>query len=367
MNIAVLTSSRADYGIYLPLLRKLKYDPFFNLHMIVFGTHLSKKYGQTIGHILSDGFNAEYRLDTVPDGDSPLDIANAMGSTIFKFSSFWSKHKSDFDLVFCLGDRYEMFAAVAASVPFGIKLAHLHGGESTLGAIDNKFRHAITIMSELHFVSTDFYANKVKEIMGEMNNIFTVGALSLDNLKNIRILSLEKFMEKYGVNMKLPTVLVTFHPETISYEKNPEYVDELIWALEELKEQVIITMPNADTMGNLVRKKLQEFADKNKKRVYTFESLGTEGYFSCMNHCRYMLGNSSSGIIEAASFGKYVINIGNRQKGRLSGKNVLHCSPDKTSILKMVDKIAAMPGLDTSNIYGDGTTAEKIIQVIKNS
>ncbi len=363
MNIIVLTSSRSDYGIYLPLLKKLKADPFFNLKIVAFGTHLSKKHGNTIDQILKDGFNVDYKIETLLDGDSPEIIAKSIAVTIDKFSSVWASEKPKLDLIICLGDRYEMFAAVTASVPFNISVAHLHGGETTLGAIDNVFRHSITSMSKLHFTSTENHADRVAQIIGSKNNVYNVGALSLDNLKDIKVLSVQQFKEKFNIELNAP-VLVTFHPETVAFEKNEEYVNELIAALDALPQQIIITMPNADTMSNLIRNKLLEFV-KQKSNVISVESLGTEGYFSCLHHCSFVLGNSSSGIIEASSFGKYVLNLGSRQSGRDAGKNVIHCEIEKNKILDAVKLIQTLPKLNSTNIYGDGHTADKIISILK--
>ena len=363
MKIIVLTSSRADYGIYLPLLKKLKVDTFFNLKIVAFGTHLSKKFGNTIDQILKDGFEVAYKIETLLDGDSPETIAKSMAVTIDKFSSLWAKEKSNIDLILCVGDRYEMFAAVTASVPFIIPVAHLHGGETTLGAIDNVFRHSITSMSKLHFASTKNHADRVAQIIGSKNGVYNVGALSLDNLMDIKILSVQQFKEKFNIELNAPA-LVTFHPETIAFEKNDQYISELIAALDTLPKQIIITMPNADTMSNLIRNKLREFA-KQKSNVISVESLGTEGYFSCLHHCSFVLGNSSSGIIEAASFGKYVLNLGNRQLGRDVGENVIQCEIKKNKILDAVKLIDTLPKLNTTNIYGDGHTADKIISTLK--
>lgn len=363
MNVIVLTSSRADYGIYLPLLKKLKADDFFNLKIAAFGTHLSEKHGNTINQIYEDGFEVAYKVETLSDGDSPEMVAKSMATTIDKFASIWAKEKSSVDLIFCLGDRYEMFAAVSASVPFNIPIAHLHGGETTLGAIDNSFRHSITSMSKLHFASTENHAKRIEQIINSDEGVYNVGALSLDNVNDIKILSLQEFKEKFNVALKHP-VLVTFHPETLAYEKNERYVNELVAALNTIDKQILITMPNADTMGNIVREKLLEFA-KQKQNVVTVESLGTQGYFSCISHCSFVLGNSSSGIIEAASFGKYVINLGDRQLGRDAGKNVIHCEIEKSKIIKAVQQIDQLPKLDNKNIYGDGNTADKIIKILK--
>ncbi|MES2590603.1 MAG: UDP-N-acetylglucosamine 2-epimerase [Bacteroidota bacterium] len=363
MNIVVLTSSRSDYGIYLPLLKKLKSDNFFNFKIVAFGTHLSKKYGTTVNQIYRDGFDVKYPLETLLEGDSPEIIAKSMALTIDKFAELWKKEKQSIDLVICLGDRYEMFAAVSASIPFNIPIAHIHGGENTSGAIDNSFRHSITAMSAIHFASTEKHANRIKQIIGSDKYVYNVGALSLDNLNDLKILTIKEFKEKFNIELRQP-VLVTFHPETIAYEKNEGFVNELIDVLSTLDKQILITMPNADTMGNIIRQRLLEFK-KQKSNVIIVESLGTEGYFSCLYHCSFVLGNSSSGIIEAASFGKYVLNLGNRQLGREAGRNVIHCDIDKKKIIEAIKVINALPTLKNENIYGDGKTANRIVDILK--
>ncbi|HEY0031073.1 MAG TPA: UDP-N-acetylglucosamine 2-epimerase [Bacteroidia bacterium] len=365
MNIAVLTSSRADYGIYLPLLKKLQKDNFFDLHLIAFGTHLSEKFGHTIDQIAADGFTVKHRIETLPEGDRPEDISKAMGKTIEKFSRLWATEKSHFDLILCLGDRYEMFAAVSASVPFAIPVAHLHGGETTLGAIDNAFRHSITCMSKIHFASTALHAARVEQITASAAAVYNVGALSLDNLHEIELLDVKGFQEKFGIHLENP-VLVTFHPETVEYEKNQYYVTELIAALDTLDQQIIITMPNADTMGDVIRNEFITFAGR-KSNVFTVESLGTQGYFFCLLHCAFVLGNSSSGIIEAASFGKYVVDLGKRQAGREAGENIIHTEIKKEKILDAINQIKTLPALTKKNIYGDGKTADRIIELLKKA
>lgn len=365
MNITVLTSSRADYGIYLPLLKRIKSDPFFKLKIVAFGTHLSEKFGNTITQIRADGFEPAYTIETIPKGEDPEQIAQAMGETLSKFASLWAKEKGSTELILCLGDRYEMFSAVSASVPFNIPVAHLHGGETTTGAIDDSFRHAITSMSTFHFTSTEKHAKRVTEIKGSSQGVHNVGALSIDNLNDIRLLSIAEFEEKFGIHMEKP-VLVTFHPETIGYEKNEQYADELTAALSETDLQIVITMPNADTMGNKIREKLSAFA-KGRKNVFVVESLGTQGYFSALEHCSFVLGNSSSGIIEAASFGKYVVNLGRRQEGRDAGKNVLHCEINKKAISDLMNKVRSLPVLGKKNIYGDGHAVDRIMLILKKT
>ena len=365
MRVAILTSSRADYGIYLPLIKKLKSNILFETKLIVFGTHLSELHGATIKQILKDGFNIDYKLDTVPDSDTPVSISLAIGETIKKFAQFWENHQNDFDLVICLGDRYEMFAAVMAGIPFQISFAHFHGGETTLGAIDNVFRHSITFASKYHFTATNTSAKRVKELIETDLNVHYVGALSLDNISLIKLLTLEEFMEKWGIDLSKKTILITFHPETIANKENFKFGTELIKAINNLKVyQILITMPNADTSGNLIRQLfIQEFETIN--RVFMVENLGPQSYFTAMNYCSFMLGNTSSGIIEASSFSKYVINIGDRQKGRESGPNVIHTPITAEDIEAAVKAIENLPKLDNENIYYNGGAADKVIEVLE--
>ena len=366
-RIAILTSSRADYGIYLPLLKALKDDPFFELRIIAFGTHLSSFHGYTINQIVNDGFEVSFQIESMLTGDSPNAISTAMALTSLKFADFWKNHQQDFDLVFCLGDRYEMFAAVTSGIPFNITFAHLHGGEKTLGAIDNIFRHAITLASKYHFVSCEEHGDRVAELSESKDNIFDIGALSLDNLNSLSLLSIEDFNNKFGVDLNLPTILVTVHPETVTPEMNGIYVEELVDSLLELqKYQVIITLPNADTNGNFIRKRLLQLPVESFNRILCFENLGSQGYFTAMKYCSFLLGNTSSGIIEAASFGKYVINLGNRQEGRKQSLNCFNVPFNKELILQTVQKIENSQAYTGENIYYKGNSALTICAILKN-
>jgi GDP/UDP-N,N'-diacetylbacillosamine 2-epimerase (hydrolysing) len=364
MKIVVLTSSRADYSIYLPLLKKLKNDEFFELSIVAFGMHLSEKFGKTIKQIQSDGFEEIDEIETLPSGDSPFGISESIGKTMLSFTKYWEKIKTKVDLIFCLGDRYEMFAAVSATIPFALPVAHIHGGETTLGAIDNIYRHSLTHIAKLHFASTLNHSKRIIELKSDDRNVYNVGALSLDNLKTITLLTNKQFLEKFNIPINNP-VLVTFHPETVSFEKNEAYINELVKVLSQLKDQIIITMPNADTNSQVIRNELLIFSER-RDNVYCVESLGTLGYFSCLSLCKFVLGNSSSGIIEAASFGKYVINIGERQKGRESDINVIHTTIDAEKILNIISQIETLPVLSNYNIYGDGQTADRIIEILKS-
>ncbi len=367
MRIAVLTSSRADYGIYKPLLKALAEDGNFDLSLIVFGTHLSVFHGFTIDNIIGDGYEIKYKINSLLLNDDQNAIATATALTSLKFADFWQQHFHDFDLVFCLGDRYEMFGAVSAGIPYQVKFAHIHGGETTLGAIDNVYRHAITLASSLHFVTHDEFAKKVSSIKGDEENVFVTGSLSLDNLASLQLLSKPAFKEKWNIDLEIPTVLVTIHPETVAPELNKQHLEQTLIALKQIAEkyQVVITMPNADTNGNVFREAFIKLGAELGEKIKLIENFGTQSYFTCMKLSRFLLGNTSSGIIEAASFNKFVINIGDRQKGRLSGSNVFHTPFEAESIIKNVNHVEKQGEFMGENPYFREGAANKIISILK--
>jgi GDP/UDP-N,N'-diacetylbacillosamine 2-epimerase (hydrolysing) len=363
MRIAVLTSSRADFGIYLPLLNQLKLDDFFELDVIAFGTHLSKDHGYTIEEIKKSNFKTIHEIKTPLRNSNALEITKNIGETITIFADFWSKNK--YNYIIALGDRYEMFAAVTATTPFICKVAHLHAGETTLGAIDNVYRHAISLMSELLFVSTDIYKEKAIQINPEAQT-FNVGALSIENLKKIDFLSIKDFNEKFTIDLSLPTILCTFHPETVHLEKNIDYIKELLLSFSDLSKryQIVITLPNADTIGDQIRAIIVAYGKENPK-LKIIESFGMIGYLSCMKQCKFMLGNTSSGFVEAAFFPKWVINVGSRQDGRIITPNIISVPVEMSAIIGAVKNIEEHADITFPSIYGDGEAASKIIEILK--
>lgn len=367
VKVGILTSSRADYGIYLPLLKALEADGEMELKIIVFGTHLSKLHGYTLNQILSDGFSPFGYVESMVIGDTPNAIATNYALTAMKFADFWKENQYEFDLVFSLGDRFEMAAAVAASLPFQLKIAHIHGGETTLGAIDNVYRHSISLSSYFHFVSTESFKNRLVQLLGtEDLKIFNIGSLSLENLENITLLSVAEFKEKWGIDLSRETILVTIHPETVAFESNEYYCNEVTFALENLANeyQIVITMPNADTFGLVFRAAFETIA-KKRSNIKTIENFGTQSYFTCLRYSRLMIGNSSSGIVEAATFNKYVLNLGDRQKGRLSGPNVIHLPFDSNKIIEMA-KVYSKTQYQGVNIYYQPDPSEKVLRVLKD-
>lgn len=364
MKIGVLTSSRADFGIYLPLLMKLNEDIYFDLEIIAFGTHLSVNHGFTVNEIEKYEFPFVHRLETVPESDSPISIAQSMGKTQVMFARFWEENV--FDLVLTLGDRYEMFAAVASGTPFNVRFAHIHAGETTLGAIDNAYRHSISLFSDILFVSTETYKKRAEQIVEANTMVCNVGALSIDNLTKINYLSKQEFLDQFQIDLELPTILTTFHPETVSLEKNYRYVSELLASFDVLKNcyQIVVTMPNTDTMGQMVRDRITGYHRLNPD-IKVVESFGMLGYLSCMKHCSFLLGNTSSGFVEASYFPKFVINLGDRQKGRIETDNIFTTAVDKKAILNQVNIIENMELPSLQNIYGEGDAATKIVSEIK--
>jgi len=364
MKIALLTSSRADYSIYVPLIKAILAESW-QLEIIAFGTHLSPAHGLTYQLIEKDGFVVAHKLMTLVAGDKPCHVAASMALTMSVFAEFWAEHT--FDLVIALGDRYEMFAAVAAAMPFNYIVAHISGGETTLGAIDNAFRHSISHMSRLHFVSAQPYAERLQHILGTATGIYNTGSLSLENYQNFTLLSRRDLFERWGVDEGVPYILITLHPETVSYKKNSVYVDETIAALNQLEGfLLVITMPNADTMGDMIREKWISFSENNKN-VRLVENFGSVGYLSAMYHCQLMLGNTSSGFVEASMFPKWVINLGNRQQGRISTPNILQVPFDKVEIRRAIDSIRSKTLIPEIGIYGAGDASSRMISAIKEN
>ena len=364
MKIGVLTSSRADYGIYLPLLNKIKNDEFFELEIIAFGTHLSRSHGYTLKDIEQDNYNCIHKISCLISNDSEESIASSYGVTVLKFADFWQNNK--YDLVFCLGDRFEMSAAVQAGIPFGVKFAHLHGGETTLGAIDNIYRHQISLASTIHFTATDVFSEKVYNLLDSSQNIFTTGSLSLNDIKSFIPIERQTFFEKFEIPEE-EFILVTFHPETMSWQDNFQYAEEMKNALKEISKNsfIIITMPNADTQGSIYREAIEKLKREVPDRILLIENFGKANYFSAMYYASILVGNTSSGILEAASFGKYVVNVGDRQKGRAQSKNVINCEFEEKAIVSSVSKADELKVYTGENIYFKLDAADNIIKVIK--
>lgn len=364
LKTAILTSSRADFGIYLPLAIRLNEDKAFSLELISFGTHPSKRYGFTQQQITDAGFNITYSFDTAPENDSPADISRSMALVTKLMAGVWEKNR--YDIVFALGDRYEMFAAVASALPFNIKIAHIHGGETTLGAIDNAFRHSITHMSHWHFACAEPYKQRIIELTGNQDGVYNTGALGIESLSKTYFPDTEKLKLLTGIDFSTPTILITLHPETIGSDQNQQNTTQMLQALDQISDfQQVITMPNADTSGLMIRRMLIEYGNKHSN-VRIVENLGSTGYLAAMKYAALMLGNSSSGFMEASFFPKWVINLGHRQDGRIRTPNIMDVAFNSEDIIQAVKKAMDTPLPKITPVYGDGHASEKIINILKN-
>ncbi|MCE7871989.1 UDP-N-acetylglucosamine 2-epimerase (hydrolyzing) [bacterium CPR1] len=328
-TIGVITVGRSDYGIYLPILRRLRQRSDVCLKLLISGSHLSREFGHTVDQIARDGLDTSERLEGLLLGDSPEAVAKSMGLTTISFAQRYAR--GDLDLLLALGDRFEMMAAALAAVPFNLPLAHVHGGELTEGAMDDRFRHCLTKLSHLHFVSTQAYRHRVIQLGEEPWRVEVSGAPGLDNLSAFSSLSSEELGAELGLSFRERPLLVTFHPSTLEFELVQAQTTELLKALAEQPLPIVFTLQNPDTGGRVIGRLIESFCAENPGRVL-IKSCGTRIYFSLMHWARAMVGNSSSGIIEAPSVGLPVVNIGERQAGRVRGANVIDCGPDAAAI-----------------------------------
>ncbi|MDB4124765.1 UDP-N-acetylglucosamine 2-epimerase [Schleiferiaceae bacterium] len=363
MKIGVLTSSRADYGIYLPLLDKLKFDQRFQLEIIAFGMHLQNSQGNTIGQVIEDGYQVVHKVGEMPESDGVIDISKGYGNMVVSFAEFWSQNK--FDIVFALGDRWEMSAAVQASIPFEVKIGHIHGGETTLGATDNIYRHQITLASTYHFTAAEVFSERVISILGSSANVHTVGSISLENIDKLNLPSWDSVKEWLDIPFD-NFILVTFHPESVGASMNKYYASVISEVLKTLVKEhnILVTKANSDAMGSLFNDCFQELQKEYPKKIKLVSALGKLNYFKAMDTCDFMLGNTSSGIIEAASFGKYVINVGDRQKGRLRNENVKDVQFESDVILMATKHVAERKHYCGENKYIRIATSNRIIKII---
>lgn len=364
MKLGVLTSSRSDYGVYTPLLKKIKQDDFFALEIIAFGTHLSKSHGYTLCDIEKDGYDKIHVISSLVFNDDEQSISTSYGLTSLKFADFWAINK--YDLVLCLGDRFEMSAAVQAGIPFDVRYAHFYGGDITLGAIDNIYRHQITLASMLHFTGTEEARTKVVSLIGRLESVYNVGSLSLDNVVEFEEMEKSAFYGAYGIPDE-EFALITFHPETISSQNNYDYAIAMRKALYELSDIIflIITMPNADTLGSLFRDEIALLKREKPNRVLLIENFGKTDYFNALNYSKILIGNTSSGIVEAASFGKYVVNVGERQKGRTQSCNIINASFNEDAIIMATQQALNLGVYKGDNVYYKEKVVDFIVQILK--
>lgn len=370
IKICVVTGTRAEYGLFLPLLKLLKPDSNFDLQILVTGMHLSPEFGLTYREIEKDGFDITEKVEILLSSDTNVGISKSVGLAMISFSEYFQRQKPNW--VFVLGDRFETFAAATAAYLAKIPLAHLHGGETTEGATDEALRHAITKMSYLHFASTETHRKRVIQLGEQPSRVFNVGAIGLDNVFGIDLLSKSDLSKSLDFDLDKPYLLVTFHPVTLEQNTAEQQFRNLLQALNFFKEvNVIFTLPNADTDGRIIIQLIKDYVAQNKERAKSFTSLGQLRYLSTIKYCAAVVGNSSSGLIEVPSFRIPTVNIGDRQKGRERGLTVIDAKPSCESIVSAIKKSLSdsfsQMCQNAENPYGKGETASRIIEILRQN
>lgn len=365
-KICIVTGTRAEWGLLSRLAAMIGQDSQMQLQIIATNMHLEERYGLTYKEIEADGFAIDYKVPMAVDGDDECSTVKSMGAAMSGFADAYRALEPD--LLVVLGDRYEMLAAVSAALIFRIPVAHLHGGEITQGAYDDAIRHAITKMSHLHFTSTEEARERVIQMGERPDRVYNVGAIGVDNIMQIPLWSkLETEDSLGGFAIDDNTVLVTYHPVTMENNTAQAQIETLLGAFDQIKElRVIFTMPNSDTGSHIIARRIEQWCDNNASRAVWYRSLGLKRYLSSLLYVRAVVGNSSSGIIEAPSFGIYTLNIGDRQKGRIAAQSVIDCLPENDSIIEKLSLILRTERpRHTINPYAKADTAKKILNVLR--
>ena len=368
MKLCTITGSRAEFFLLKNLITKINNEKKLKNNLLVTGSHNSALFGNTIKDIKQSNIKIKAIVNLKIKNDRPIDISKYISEGIKKFSYHFNSIKPD--LVIILGDRYEIYTAAIAAYILKIPIAHIYGGETTQGVIDEGIRHSITKLSHIHFVSTNRYLKRVKQLGENPKMIFNVGSLGIEALKNNKALNKKTLEKKLGIKFRKKNLLITFHPETIHDEKtNLKNLKIFLDSLKGLKDtSLIFTAPGADTYYKFIFKQLKNFTKKNTQ-AYFFKSLGHEKYFSICKNVDLMIGNSSSGIIEMPTLNKWTINLGNRQTGRVKAKSVIDIKFKKIQIKKILNKLLFQKNNSflkkIKNPYDNGNSSDKIINIIK--
>lgn len=367
-KICIVTGTRAEYGLLSLLMDAIQKDQELKLQIIVTGMHLSPEFGMTYEQIEKDGFNIDKKIEMLLSSDTAIGISKSMGLGMIGFADAYAELRPD--IVVLLGDRFEIFSAASAAMIARIPIAHLYGGETTVGVYDEAIRHSITKMSQLHFTATEEYRRRVIQLGENPSSVFNVGGLGIDNITKLELMNKNEFEKSINFKLGNKNLLVTFHPVTFENATAGLQFQNILNAIEELDDtKVIFTKPNADAEGRVIAKMIDEYVTRNAEKAVAFVTLGQLRYLSSMQFVDALVGNSSSGIAEAPTFKIGTINIGDRQKGRIKAESIIDCIPQKDSILLAIDKLYSKEFQDKlkyiKNPLGEGGATEKIKRVLK--
>ncbi len=369
-KICVVTGTRAEYGLLKPLIKRIQEDIELELQIIATGMHLSPEFGLTYKEIEEDGFIIDEKIEMLLSSDTAVGISKSMGLAMIGFADAFRRLKPD--MVVLLGDRYEIFAAATSAMVSRIPIAHIHGGETTEGAFDEAFRHSITKMSYLHFTSTEEYRRRVIQLGESPDRVFNVGAIGIESIKELKLLDKQELEDSINFRFDKKTALVTFHPVTLENSTSKNQFQELLNALDKFSNlKLIFTKANSDTDGRIINSMIDEYVKSNEYKATAFTSMGQLRYLSAMKYADLVIGNSSSGIVEAPSFKVVTINIGDRQKGRIQSDTIINCQPKENEIYKAIELGISTnfkeKVKDVKNSYGEGNVSEEIINTIKEN
>lgn len=368
-KICVVTGTRAEYGLLYYLIRAIEADPVLELQIIATGMHLSPEFGLTYKEIEKD-FTITKKIEMLLSSDTSVGISKSMGLAQISFAESFEELKPD--LVVVLGDRYEIFSAASAAMIARIPIAHLHGGETTEGVFDESIRHSITKMAHLHFTAAEVYRDRVIQLGEHPSRIFNVGGMGIDAIKRTTLLEKSELEKSINFTFGTKNLLVTFHPVTLENHTATEQFQTLLDTLDTLEDtHIIFTKANSDTDGRAINAMIDTYVAHNNSHTIAFASMGQLRYLSALQFVDAVVGNSSSGLLEAPSFKIGTINIGDRQKGRLKASSVLDSTPDQHEIYKSILRLYSSDFQDqlknTVNPYGEGGAVEKIVDVLKSA
>ncbi|MDR7857539.1 UDP-N-acetylglucosamine 2-epimerase [Tissierella sp.] len=364
-KVCLITGTRAEYGLLRPLIKRIKEDDELQLQIIATGMHLSPEFGLTYKEIEEDGFMIDEKVEILLSSDTSVGISKSMGLAMIGFADAFQRLKPD--MVVVLGDRYEMLSVASVAMISRIPIAHIHGGETGAGTVDNMVRHAITKMSFLHFTSTETYRRRVIQLGEYPSNVYNVGSLGIENIKELRLLSKDELEDNLNFHINDKTILFTFHPLSLESHFAQEHFSEILKAFDRIEDlRIIFTKCNSDTGGRIINEMIDEYVSNNSQRSISFFSLGVVRYLSAVKYVKAVVGNSSSGIIEVPSLKTYTLNIGKRQDGRIQSGSIINCNPTEEDIFNKLTDIMERPRIiGINNPYEKENTSMNIFNIIK--